>query len=199
MKKKIVLILCLLICLCIGGTYAYFTHLQKLRNEFTVGNNTIEIIEEYNPPEEIGIGETEFKKEIKIKNTGNTAAYIRLFVEFSDSDIKKISEISVDGTTYFPADKLNENLPQNWTIIEENGLDQYYYYTEILEPGEISEPIFKKIRISADEETINLVNDFDIIVYAESIQIKDIDGNVFQSDESYKEAWIEFLKGGNYE
>ena len=100
----------LLVICCMGGTFAYFTYKESIKNQFTVGYNEIVFNETYNPPEEIKVGETTFRKNIKVSNTGTIPCYIRVFCEFSDSDMKKYAELTQDGINWFPADELNENL-----------------------------------------------------------------------------------------
>lgn len=169
-KKKIfTLTACLaVIGMSFGITYAYLTSTQTRLNEFTVGENSIEIVEEFKPPEELKKGEG-FDKKVQVKNTGNMACYVRVRVEFSDSEAQEFSTVD------YHLDK--------WKL----GDDGYYYYTEALEPYAdnaekgITSPLFEHVTIkSAEEYTPDLI-DFDIYVYSESCEKG--------SYKTYQEAW----------
>ena len=74
MKKTVVLLtaIAVLLCATVGGTVAYLvTSTRSITNTFTPSNVTISI-------EESMSGNV--KNDVKIKNTGNTAAYIRAAV-----------------------------------------------------------------------------------------------------------------------
>ena len=78
-KKKIFLtvIACLLVVSAsFGMTYAYLIANDSVSNEFTIGENKIEIEEEYDPPEKLTPG-IEINKKPSVKNTGNLYCYVR--------------------------------------------------------------------------------------------------------------------------
>lgn len=181
-KRKIILAAasCLaIISASFGITYAYLISDKTVVNEFTVGENTIEIEEKFDPPPEIKFNEP-FTKEVRIKNTGNIECYVRARVEFSDSFAEEYSELDYRTKPDDP-----------WIY---NAIDGYYYYKELLPPYQklsdketagITDCLFSQVTIKnkAGGETItedNLVN-FDIMVYAESCEKG--------SAEDYKEAW----------
>ena len=68
------------------------------------------------------------KENVQIKNTGNTAAYIRAtyVVTWRDAD-GKVAVTVPGGYSY----TLTENLSNNW----KNGTDGYLYYTSPVAPG----------------------------------------------------------------
>ena len=73
-----------------GTTQAYLTYQQRLTNHFQVGYNEITVTEEYDPPDEIVPGEkTEFRKAVQVGNTGAIPCYVRVRLEYSDSQMKK--------------------------------------------------------------------------------------------------------------
>ena len=191
----------LLILCCMGGTFAYFTYKESIKNQFTVGYNEIMFNETYNPPEEIKVGETTFRKNIKVSNTGTIPCYIRVFCEFSDSDMKKYAKLTQDGIDWFPADELKENLLNDWAYIpeEEGDLGGYYYYKKIVEKKEDTQQLFDQVRISIPEGKGDDIKDFDIITYAESIQIKDYYANEYTEEDCWRNAWEMFLRDGGAE
>ena len=76
-----------------------------------------------------------------------------------------------------------------WSYIpEEQGqeLGGYYYFTDPLPAGTVTPDLLKSVVISADAPQ-SAYKDFDLIVYAESIQTTYAD---------YKEAWRDYLQKG---
>ena len=97
-----------------GGTYAYFTYLREMKNRFTVGHNEITVTEEYDPPDEIIPGEeTSFFKKVQVENTGSVPCYVRVRLEYSDSDMKQfctnLNEIKMDSYTKYPTNNYDHN------------------------------------------------------------------------------------------
>ena len=168
MKKKIILPICYVLgfILIAFGTYAFLTSTASKNNSFTIGGNTIEIIEDFIPPESIKAG-IEFKKDIKVKNTGASNCYVRLKVVFSDSDMEKFCTFTDLNTS-------------DWIY---NSSDNYYYYKQPIKNNELTTSLFTTVAIS-DTLEIYQAKPFDIFVYAESMQ-----ANPF---ENYEEAWATF-------
>ena len=67
------------------------------------------------------------KESVQIKNTGNTAAYIRATYVVTWRDGNRNVVVSVPGGSY----TLTENLDNNW----KQGTDGYFYYTSPVAPG----------------------------------------------------------------
>lgn len=177
------------------GTMAYFTHSQMLKNSFTVGENSIVIEEDYKPPKEMTQGENRYEKKVRIKNTGTVPCFVRVFADFSDHDMKLLSEMSPDGASFYPAAEYPGHVPEGWTYVtkaESQILGGYYYYTRELSAREKTEPLFQEVRTtfpSADQ-----IKDYEILVYAESVQVLDKNGATFTGPEPYRKAWTEFLE-----
>ena len=184
----------------IGATISYLTAGgDEENNSFNAGNVTIDIIEEFEAPAELTVGENTFVKNVSFKNSGTVSAYVRARCAFSDNDVEKISEISTDnGTSWFAASKLSENLPEKWIYIGTSDLEGYFYYFEPLQPGESTTSLFTNIRtvfaekISDADISVNYTpRDFDIFIYAEGLQQMMLDGS--GENTSYDQAWEEFL------
>jgi len=172
-----------------GGTYAYFTYADYNANKLNVGYNEISILEDFEAPEELKQGENVYKKEIKIKNTGNVDTYVRVFLDFSTGTSRDASFFSSDGTTFT---KVDEYTVKNWDYvdeIEDASLSGYYYYLLPLAPGEETTVLLDSVKTvfanAAD------VEEYEIIVYAESIQTHDYDGNEINDA---KAAWKKFME-----
>lgn len=183
------------------ATQAYLTYQKNVKNTFTVGYNTIEVEEDYDPPEEITTGETHFKKTIKVKNTGTVPCYVRVRMEYSDSDMKKFCS-NILGTETVSADVFPNDIERlsngKWIYSEE---DVCYYYTEPLNPNESTVNLLDSVMISIGEDQKNQIKDFDIYVYAESIQTKinkDAgNGEIVAVEASgYAQAWNQMLGRG---
>lgn len=194
MKKRNVILACVVLLGAFGivGTYAYFANRQMVKNTIYIGNNTIEVDEEYEPLKEITVGENSFKKKIQIKNTGNVDCYVRVFCEFSDPVMRSLSEIQIPDTdNWVSAESYVLNLPEGWVYISDGLMSGYYYYTKPVAPGLSTTALIDQIRIPITEESGDLdkVTDFEIIVYAESVQTKNSEGQVIE----YNSAWTDFL------
>ena len=203
--KKLIITLSVLMCVLfvsVGVTLAYMTDNREKENTVTVGYDSIEIVEDFSTPAK-QTQETTYKKEVKIRNNGNVPCYIRVYVDFSDSKIRDCSFFSVsddinDTDSYFSAsrDTINSdnyvnNLPEGWEFIPDNDSDTklagYYYYTNPVNVGESTPSLFTYIKTVYQSE--DEIQQYDIIVYAESVQ------TIGQNGENinYKQAWIEFL------
>ena len=89
MKKK-VLILALavaLIAIMVGGSLAYFTAGDEVTNTFTIGSVKIEVVEDFQEPQTmipvVTPDDTDpnyINKDARVKNTGDNAAYVQMYV-----------------------------------------------------------------------------------------------------------------------
>lgn len=177
-KKKLFLIIavCLLAAsTSFGVTYAYLIANDSVQNEFTVGENKIEVEEEYEPPQKLKPGIV-IPKKPRVKNTGNLSCFVRVRADFSDSAAKDFcEELDIDKA--------------NW---EYDSADGYYYYKKLLKPGESTTNLFTKLEIKTQKANGDALTDadmidFDVLVFAESCQHEDHDGAC--ADNEYKTIW----------
>lgn len=175
----IVSALLLMLAASFGITYAYLISDDSKVNEFTVGENTIKINEEYNPPEKLIPG-AEIEKNPSVENTGNLACFVRIRADFSDSKMKDVCVIY-----YNDAGVQKEGINPNW---EYNSSDGYYYYKKILQPGDKTPSLFDVVKIKEDAQQSEFT-EFDIYVYAESRGAEDGD-----NDNDYKRIWEREVK-----
>lgn len=117
--KRVILICSILlsvfICAGILSIHAYFTDRDSVSNNFTVGNNVIDIID---------------KNKVIVKNTPDddnraVLCYIRVFVAMEQPGVElPMTSPDLDTT--------------NWTY----GNDDYYYYNFTVAPNDETEPLF---------------------------------------------------------
>lgn len=214
MKRKTKIIAATVSAVCVvlvavGVVFAYMTDSREKDNSFTVGYDSIEIVEDFSPPSQQQ-PTTTYKKQVQIKNNGNVPCYIRVYADFSDSTVRSRSyfsdsdDISAD-TYYYSAnrdttapDSYVKHLPDGWEFVPDNdteypALAGYYYYTQPVQPNDSTPSLFKHIKtVYTDESEIR---QYDVMVYAESVQTVLKDGTQkdgTQSDD-YKKVWNDFL------
>lgn len=181
----------------VTGVLAYFTNKKDSSNKFTVAENVIRIDETF-PDPTIVVGTNTYTKEVKITNTGTVPCYTRVFLEFSDNDVRSNSTVSTDGTNYYPISELKDHLPNGWVYVNstDDALSPYYYYTGKLAVGASTPILIKSVKTTfADEDDIE---PFDIYVYAESVQATDRNGVDYEGrtpalTNPWRSAWEEYL------
>ncbi len=131
-----------------SATYAYLTSKDVVNNNFGVGENTVEIEEEFEPPHKVTPGAT-IKKRPSIKNTGNEDVYVRVRILFSDDKVKEI----IDDL------EINSSFVLN---------DGWYYYNKVLKTNSSTPDIFQDIKVKSNISQ-EAIFDFDVIIYAESV------------------------------
>lgn len=182
--KVLIAVAALAAAVCVGAVSAYLMDQSARRNTIAVGTNTIELVENYEPPEKIGTGVTTFHKKVEVKNTGNVDCYVRLFCEFSDPVMEEMAEITYGGNRWIKAGTFHENPPKGWIYKSEGPLSGYFYYTEALAPEETAVSFLEQVKITVPEGSSD-IRDFEIIVYAESVQAEGAEG--------YENAWTSLL------
>lgn len=164
----------------IGGTLAWFTSQDSVKNTFNTASNSengkgIKIEEEFVEPKNMLPGD-EVNKDVQVKNTATYDQFIKVkltptFVDPKSSDRKKITE--VNGNT-LDIKKIKLNFTENLKNDKSNGSwikdGDYYYYMGKVKPSELTSMLLDSVTLdsSAGNEYKGLV--FDIDVEAESIQ-----------------------------
>ena len=139
----------------IGRTAAYYTDTETQVNHAVMGFNEVEIIEDFEEPEDVEPGDV-VSKTVKVKNTGNGDCYVRVKAVFSHSLTG--DKCSVDWNT------------TDYTYHSDDG---YWYYNRILHNGETTPALMTKITVGRDIPTgIEDLPEIKMIVYAESVQSK---------------------------
>ena len=150
MKKKILVVAAVAICLAIAttGTLAYFTYSDKADNVITTGGVNIELVEKTQRedgtlvdfPEE-GIQRvmpgTDVSKIVSVKNTGKNGAWVRVKVEL------KIT--SSDGAE-LPVNVMKFEVGENWSVEP----DGFIYYAKPVEAGASTGILFDTVHIAPE-------------------------------------------------
>ena len=148
------LAIALVLTLSVGGTIAYLaTNTSAITNTFTPSNVDCEVKESFD-------GTT--KTDVKIQNTGDTAAYIRatVVVNWITNDDKVCINHSAD-VTITPAGS-------SW----EKGSEGYYYYTKPVVPnGFTEELISNEVVLKQDNDGCKM----QVTILAQAIQSEPAD------------------------
>ena len=117
---KLVICLILLLMISVGGTIAFVvTHTSEIRNTFTESVVKCEVDETL---------KDNVKSNVSIKNTGDTTAYIRAFVNVTwMNESGQVASVSPKSTDY-----MIEYSTSGWL----KGSDGYYYYTLPVQPND---------------------------------------------------------------
>lgn len=181
MRKKLIAGAVVAICLAlfVGSTIAYFTHENTATNVITSGNIKIAlqetaITEDGEIPFENSqdkfnvVPAQEVSKIVKVQNTGDNSAYIRIKID------KSIALADgVDGIPDVDLVKLDINTV-NWTA-----KDGFYYYNKPLEPGETTEALFNNVIFDAGMGNMYQNSTATIKVNAQATQVKNNGTDVF--------------------
>lgn len=161
-------LVCIICCLVSGLTLAYLVaSTGSITNWFTAANFDTNISEDFSNPNE---NTPDVKKDVIIKNTGDVDAYIRveIVISWTKQDNKGnvtdvYSKQPVQNTDYTIT--FAENTP--WV----NGSDGYWYYTEVVAPGNNTEVLVKEcMEIASGNKPEGY--DLTVEILSQSIQAK---------------------------
>ncbi|MGN0633287.1 MAG: SipW-dependent-type signal peptide-containing protein [Oscillospiraceae bacterium] len=187
-----------------GTVLAYYTNSDKAKNTFTVGENENKILESFVPPESQGGDSNKYLKQVQVENTGNVPCYVRVYVDFSDSEILNMSKLSDSDVQYITeaqfysadpnaadsfANYLNGKTDGKWKYVFDGTLGGYYYYTNVVAPGQSTEPLFRWVDTDYGGDA-SKVQQYEIMIYSETVQEYDDNGN----ENGWKEQWESFLQ-----
>ena len=151
MKKKIIYIAAIIICLSIvtGGTYAYYTTSDTARNVITSGGVEVTVVEQQlvngelqpypNQPIQVMPAET-VSKIVSVKST-EQAAWVRMNYTLTVYDADgKVMDILPDELAKVI---IIEYDTANWTYA-----DGWWYYNDPVKNGEMTKPLFEEVEFS---------------------------------------------------
>ena len=181
MKKKILLIsaIAIILSLIASGTLAYFTAEETAHNIITTGNIKIQLQEWSIPPggepepfkDEINVlPGTEVSKIVEVKNIGLNSAWIRISLE--DLVTLKTGETTGRDETLISYDINTEKWIEN---------DGYFYYSNPVEPGETTVPLFTKVIFSVFMGNDYQESIFEVNVLAQATQVANNGSTVFEA------------------
>lgn len=163
----------------LGVTLAYYQdETGTIVNQFSVGNVTTELVEDFKQTDDNGVTAT-FDKTPKVTNTGANACLVRVRVSITPESVvtkkmtiagseKSYLEISsADGTwVYHPENDWKQGL---WRYE-----DGWYYYEGVVQPGHSTAALFENVVVNYGSE--EQWEDFDIIIYQEAVQAEVVNG-----------------------
>lgn len=166
-KKSIIITsVILLLLVAVGTTLAYvFTETEPVENTFIPSRVSCAVVENGKEPESgslVNIGDS--KNNVRIQNTGNTDAYIRVAVviNWMSADGKKVwAQKPVEDTDYTITFNLSED---GWFY----GGDGFYYYSSPIAPTELTNVL---IRNAALKDGVKAPIGTDTTQYYLSIEI----------------------------
>ena len=128
---KLVICLILLLMISVGGTIAFVvTHTIEIRNTFTESVVKCEVDETF---------KDNVKSNVSIKNTGDTTAYIRAFVNVTwMNESGQVASVSPKSTDY-----MIEYSTSGWL----KGSDGYYYYSLPVQPNDKTAVLINSCRL----------------------------------------------------
>lgn len=126
-----------------GVTMAYYYHSIKIDNDFTAAEAKVYMNEKFDPSDKWVPGE-EKEKEVRFGNEGSTDVLLRVKFtvklqmadgsEVTDNDILKSFKLNFE-----------DNFEDEWIM----GDDGWYYYTKVLESGQITDVTLKSVTIGS--------------------------------------------------
>ena len=183
MKKRKILVCAVIIsCLSLSayGTIAYFTADAVASNVITSGNIKIDLKETAIPEEggspvpfenRIGVMPgTAVSKIVQVENIGSQPAYIRvgvdkeIFLAEENTEEPDLSLVSWDVNSDFWEEK-----------------DGFYYYKEVLETGQTSEPLFTEVVFDETMGNMYQNSKAEITVLAQATQVAHNGNNVMEA------------------
>lgn len=147
-KSILITSVALLLLVAVGTSLAYiFTKTDPVENKFDPSKVSCAVVEDGGNPVAAGIHNTGTEKtNVQIQNTGDTDAYIRaaVVVNWMSADGTKVwATKPVAGSDY----TITYNLSNNGWI---DGNDGYYYYTQSVDPKEMTGVLITSATQNAD-------------------------------------------------
>ena len=194
----------------VGVLFAYFGANDAEPNLIGIGEDKVTIKETFVPPKQTS-DPFAYRKLVKIKNTGTIPCYIRVRLEFSNSEVQNIASFSAENqgnsdtapdSTAFKSAEIKEgddyyinNLPDGWVYVWEKNIQDptvtqgYYYYTQPVASEKETSALISWIRMDYDSTGAE-IQAHDVYVYSESVQT--VDAGTGEAYADWKTAWHDF-------
>ena len=150
---------CILACAAVSGSLAWLTSTpEQVVNSFTPGVVTIEVDEKF---------DSTTKSDVRIKNTGNVPAYIRValvpaWVDDEGNIAAKPASLKLNDDCNIAWGKDGSGYEADWFI----GSDGFYYCKTVIEPGGSTPILIKSCTVNGGEHEY----DFELQVIASAVQ-----------------------------
>ena len=136
----LLLTLVLLIGSGIGMTVGFLsTRTEPVQNDFTYGKVSCEVLETFDKENNRYI-----KRDVRIKNTGNTSAYIRVLLVFTWKDAN--GNVYVNKPQINKDYQINPDLSKGWSIYQNSIGTFSYYYKYPVAAGEATPNLIDSLR-----------------------------------------------------
>lgn len=216
-KKLVIICACALgvLLLCVGVTLAYLGAAKKEENKVVVGKGDVSIEEsDWSQPSTQSMENTD-NKSVDVKNTGTVPCFVRVYMEFSDSEVASVASVTDGADTERTwsafktalANTTNTN-PNAWKYVTGDSNDKlngYFYYTSPVAPGDSTSELIRSVKTdyngdNNNDSNIDKIKAYDIIVYSETVQTIGTDGTDYgatgytSTNGGWYDAWASFLK-----
>ena len=210
-NKRMIVICCSLavILVGIGITLAYLGAADKRENKVIVGRGDVSITESTWTEPTTQLMENSTSKDVKVTNTGTVPCYVRVYMEFSDSEVGDVAKVTggnsidADWSNFKTALAAGTNLiSPKWRYVYNDPNDKlngYFYYTEPVAPNGITTALITAVKTdfngnNNNDSNIDKIKPYEIIVYSETVQTIGTDGTDYGTTKDWKNAWQVFLK-----
>ena len=187
MKRKIAFLAVLTICCVIisSGTLAYFTDSVQVHNIITSGEVDITLVETTTDKLDENGHPTKFEnvsgvmpgmtisKIAQVSNVGESDAYVRVAVQ-------KIITLA-PGTAGTPDERL---IGIDFNTTEWTYKDGFYYYNEVLKPGELTVPLFTEVTFHTSMDNLYQGSSVGIDVAAYATQVANNGNSALEAAEA---------------
>ena len=143
-KRPLILALALvlLVGLGVGATLGLLhTRTEAVQNDFTYGKVSCQVLESFEEE-----NNTYIKRNVRVQNTGNTSAYIRVLLVFTWKD--KDGNVFVNKPVINRDYQVNLALANGW-IVSQNDIGAYLYYKYPVAPGDETPVLIDGLRQAA--------------------------------------------------
>lgn len=168
--KRVLLVV--ISCLFVLGTFAWFATSDSVKNNFKSGNPQFDVAlkDTFDPLQEVELN-TEVNKIVAAKNTEDLDAFVRIMI--FPVAIKKGEPFEISVGDQLELIGMDED---QWM----RGEDDYFYYIHKLAPGQTTPNLFEKVKIRIPDNEKDEYKDvkFDIVAKTEAINIKKFDYRV---------------------
>ena len=157
---------------------AFLTWNASSQDVLTAGYNSIEIVESGSFPDSASPGAAvSSDNTVAVRNTGTVPCFVRLKVIISNDRLAEHITYEGMNSGVWSSEKVGT---AHYDPDTDDRLYGYYYYTRLLEPGSVSEPLLTGLSMDSGTDEEMLMN-FGIDLYAESIQAG--------AAQAWQEAW----------
>ena len=175
MRKKLFALAIIVICAAVAamGTYAYFTTSETATNIITTGSISIRLLDQTRQDGALADFPREglsgvmpgqpVSKIVSVRNTGDSAAWVRIKVQTQITSDGKDLPIRLPGTT---EPVLTFSVLDGWL----DGGNGYYYYQTPVEPGKETTNLFETVHFSPKADNTYQGCTVNLIVSAQAVQ-----------------------------